>query len=110
MGRGRTGVTGGPLPQERQWGVCYAQWGCQVQGPSEEAKESCPGARGVAGAGRGTFCWLCADKCKEQGQMLILLPQVLGGHRRLLSEGRAETRDRETSWRNFKDLGWTGSA
>lgn len=41
----------------------------------------------MGGAGRGTFCWLCADKCKEQGQRLILLPQVLGGLRRLLSEG-----------------------
>lgn len=59
----------------------------------------------MAGAGQGTFCWLCADKCKEQGQRLILLPQVLGGHQRLLSKGRAETRGREASWRNFKDLG-----
>lgn len=64
----------------------------------------------MAGAERGTFCWLCADKCKEQGQRLILLPQVLGGLRRLLSEGRPETRGREASWGNFKDLGWTGSA
>lgn len=31
--------------------------------------------------------------------------QVLGSHRRLLSKGRGESRGREASWRNFKDLG-----
>lgn len=79
-GRGRTGVPGGSptLGKALMCSVGLPSPGPFRGGQGGQSRSRGGDAQGGGGSRTGTFCWACADKQKEQGQVRTLAPRYWG--------------------------------